>query len=390
MSPPRLALVFYNPTPPGGSELVMAWTIQALRDRARLTVITSGEIDPGRWNPLFGTSLAPRDFDIIRLPIPPFLGRNLRTFMLARHLYMRACRRLAPRFDACFSLQAEMDFGRRALQYVYWPGHRRDVKTLHPRTALGRAYVWFHEEVLGFPGRRLRCALSGFSLEGIRRNATLACSEYTAGMMREFYGIDARVVYPPVPPAGGPRLEWGDREDRFLFLGRLDEDKRPHEAIDILSRVRRRGFPVRLHLVGRPGARGYYRRLRRAVEENGEWVREEGALPRRALEEMRARCRYAINCCPTEGFGIAVAEAVQAGCVTFVLDAGAQREIVGDGRMKYSSPDEGAERIAAVLASRGLQEDLRRLSASWASRFTAERYVGEIRGIVAEFLERRG
>ena len=50
-----------------------------------------------------------------------------------------------------------------------------------------------------------------------------------------------------------------------------------------------------------------------------------------------------------EHFGIAVAEMMQAGCITFIHDSGGQTEIVNLRELRYQTKEEAIEKIIQVL-----------------------------------------
>ena len=88
-----------------------------------------------------------------------------------------------------------------------------------------------------------------------------------------------------------------------------------------------------------------------------------------------------------EPFGMAVAELVTGGCVTFVHNSGGQVEIVGnDERLIYSSPENAVNKILRALRDPDYQASLRSYVASRRNLFTAERFVNRIREVVGDFL----
>jgi hypothetical protein len=87
-----------------------------------------------------------------------------------------------------------------------------------------------------------------------------------------------------------------------------------------------------------------------------------------------------------EHFGMAPAEMVRAGMIVWVPRGGGQVEIVGDEPpLSFGTDEDAIEKIQAVLASPAEQERLRAYLKTQAERFGTERFVREVRDIVATF-----
>jgi len=207
-------------------------------------------------------------------------------------------------------------------------------------------------------------------------NLTLVNSNWSREVFRARYGVLARTVYPPVPvPA--PGLPWEAREPGFVCIGRIAPVKELDRVLDIVGAVRRQVPAVRLHLVGTAEDAAYHRHVARRARAEGATLYEN--LSREALGALLARQRYGIHGMRDEHFGMAPAEMVAAGCIVWVPDSGGQVEIVGDARLTYGSVEEAVARILAVLRAPAEQGALREHLAAMATRFSAERFVREIR-----------
>ena len=113
---PRVAVVHQQLLPGGGSEVGAMWTLQALADEYRATLITMGRPDIAALNRSCGTAVDEGRIEVRALPIPPGLRRRfdaLRGVRLDRY-----CRRHAGEFDVMVSAYNVMDFGRPGIQIV--------------------------------------------------------------------------------------------------------------------------------------------------------------------------------------------------------------------------------------------------------------------------------
>jgi glycosyltransferase involved in cell wall biosynthesis len=91
-------------------------------------------------------------------------------------------------------------------------------------------------------------------------------------------------------------------------------------------------------------------RLRARAPDNAEL---RGWVPQDELERLLARASVYVQASWHEGFGMAVAEAMLAGCVPVVRDTGAMPEVVGDAgvRIAGSEPEQIAEGVRRALAA---------------------------------------
>jgi glycosyltransferase involved in cell wall biosynthesis len=169
-------------------------------------------------------------------------------------------------------------------------------------------------------------------------------------------------------------------------------EKRVEAAIEIIHRVRCSGHPeVHLHLVGEIDDSAYGRDLRHLCAKYNDWVFSEGTLAGQSKKRLLARHRYGIHAREKEPFGVAVAELVKAGCITFVPNDGGQVEIVGHDALTYSSPEEATKKILAVLASAELQHSLRKHLSTAGRQFSVEAFQSGFLEATADFLrEQRG
>ncbi len=379
----RVAVVHPSVRPHGGGQSVAAWTLEALRDTCALSLLTWDTVDYEGVNRTFGTSLRPGDFQVHTSPglvrgmagFLPWRGSNLTTSLLIRQL--QQLDRLA-RYDVIVGTHDEMDFGRRGIQYVHYPHAYRSPPATEHR--------WYHRPPGALALYGWLCQrIAPITREGLRRNLTLANSRFIAARVAEVYGMPSVVVHPPVP-GGFPDVPWDAREEGFACLGRLAPVKQLTDAVEIIAGVRARGHAVRLHVIGTPEDRQYETRLRDLARAHADWMTLHVNLPREAMVALVARQKYGLHAQVGEHFGIAVAELVRAGCLTFVARPGGPVEIVGDEpRLTFGSAAEAVERIDDVLCGPDLRDRLRGHLAARRHLYTAERFVREMRRIVEQF-----
>lgn len=376
MSGPRILIAHPFLNPSGGGNAVAAWALQALRDDWHVTFATFGPVDCPALNRSFGTSLRAEDFSV---RIAPAFWRGMlrcsptRSWLLLQCLTMRWARKLdrANRFDVLISTENEADFGRVGIQYVHFPWAylpRPDVELR-----------WFHR-IPGLLGayRGFCLAISGGSAEGLRRNLSLANSEFIAGRIRHAHHMASTVLYPPVP-GGFPAIPWENRVPGIVSLGRMHHVKRWEMAVEIVDLVRERGIDISLTLISHRDQPGYGAQLE-ALASTRPWFRILYNLPRDQMVREVARHRYGLHTMEEEHFGIAPAELQRAGCLTFVHRSGGPMEIVGHHEeLMFGDAEQAADRICRAVRDATLETDLRDFVAQRSDLFSEERFCSQLR-----------
>ena len=143
------------------------------------------------------------------------------------------------------------------------------------------------------------------------------------------------VIHHGVPDPFGPLREDGAPERRALTVGtivmRTLEQKGQRPFVEAAAHLP----DVEFVFVGK-WEDDAIEELRRVAPEN---VRFTGWLPDEELQKTYRRAGVYVQASRHEGFGLAVAEAMLAGCVPVVMDVTAMPEVVGDAGVTISSQD---------------------------------------------------
>jgi glycosyltransferase involved in cell wall biosynthesis len=384
----RVLFVSHDLVPEGGGGLVAAWMLQALLSAYDVTLLTWDVPNYAALDRMYGTSLD-------GLPIGSVVPSRSERWLVnlipddshhqrANYL-LRLVKRLAHTFAAVIGSGFESDFGHPGIQYVHYPyvaqrGRNWTIPGDAPLATCMGALL----------SGRLRpwMLISGYSFERMRHNLTLANSLWSVGEMQEA-GMATELLYAPAPGAF-PDVPWEPRRDAFVCTGRLVPYKRQDWAADTLALVRREWPDLELHICGSAPDAAYNQRLEAAVKAHGSWVQVHRDLSRADLVALLSQCRYGIHACLDEHFGIAPAEMARAGCIPFVHASGGQVEIVDrDPRLCYSTAEDAAGKILAVLRDRALQDELRTAVHRRSDRFTSEAFVAGFLEYVERFLAAR-
>lgn len=333
----------------GGSEARAMVLIEALQKHHDVTLLTGAPFDCGRLNAAYHTGVDDSRLSVRLAPMPERLRFSRGGDALRGAFLDRAAQKLAGGFDLCIGAYNFTSFGRPAIQFVADFSFDDQVRHAFDGVSHGLRGAMQREG----PARALYLSLcvriSGVA--GLPRPApgdvVVANSRWTADLLKVRHGIASRVVYPPVHAAP---VEPGERSGDFIMLGRIAPDKRVLEAIDILSKVRARGHRFDFHIVGDVPDDAYGRMVQAKAGEHADWVRLTGGLWGAEKFAFLGRHSFALHVRRREAFGIAVAEMVKMGLVTFVPSQSAPAEIVGDERLTFADEDHAVERIDALLS----------------------------------------
>lgn len=370
--------------PLGGGEAVVAWTLQALQDIHRVTLLTWEPADLLGLNRVYGTSLNSSTLSV--LSAPQLLRRLFALDPDPQSVYplvalWRIAQFIGWRYDALVHLHGEANFGRRGIQYIHYPFLSEKITAVDAvrepawlALLRGRMAPWL--------------VLSGMRSAAVRANLTLANSQWTAAVYEKFHGVIPQVVYPPVANLSSG-LPSARRPARFLCCGRWGAEKRYEVIIDIVASLRALGHDLGLTIVALPGDTSYRRTVLDRVHASGDWIEVHENLDRNVLVQIIGSHRYGIHAYAQEHFGIAPAEMASGGCIVFVPNDGGQVEIVGgDRRLLWGTPQEAVDRIDAVLRDPELQQSLQTMLVARAQRFGSARFTREMRQVIDDFIDR--
>jgi glycosyltransferase involved in cell wall biosynthesis len=203
----------------------------------------------------------------------------------------------------------------------------------------------------------------------------VANSSAVADRIRRFYGRGAEVVHPPV------RTDFftpgGEREDFFLYVGRLVSYKRPELVVEAF-----RGLDARLLVVGDGHLRA---RLERDAPPNVEFLGEQGD---EALRELYRGARAFVYPAD-EDFGIVMAEVQACGTPVIGLRRGGAVDIVEDGETGWLLETQDPEELRGAITRAAVEELDPAAIRRNAERFGSGRFRDEMRRIVAEAVSGR-
>lgn len=310
---PRVAIVHERFTEYGGSEAVVGELARTWPQARVFAPIVDPAAAPAiahpPWDTVSGTWLS-----------RAYAATGRRSHAPLLPLVPRALRRLPLRggFDAvvvshhAFATQAVFATDAPVIAYVHSPARWAwdpAFRAQEANSIAGRAAL----TALGGLARRTETAAAP------RLTAVVANSRAVADRVRDWWGLPATVVNPPVRLDRFATDPTVPREDFLLFAGRLVPYKRPDLAIRAAQRA-----GLRLVVVGD----GRYRRRLEALA--GPETTFLGAAPDEVLVDMYRRCR-ALLMPGVEDFGIVPVEAMACGTPVLAVGAGGSLDTVVPG-----------------------------------------------------------
>ena len=343
MTTPRVAIVHERFTEFGGSELVVAEFMKTWPDAQVFAPITEPACrrqvlraagrdgtDPGTrgiggsWLDRVYAATGRRSHAPFLPLVPPVLrGLRLRDDVDAVLVSHHA-----------FATQSALATDAPVVAYVHSPA----------RWAWDRTFR--DQEIASRTGRLALSVLGGLARRGERRAAprlthVIANSRAVATRVQDWWGLPSSVVHPPVRIDRFTVAPSIDREDFYLFAGRLVPYKRPDLAIRAAQRA-----GCRLMILGDGRFRDHLKSIA------GPETTFLGAAADDVLQDMYRRCR-ALLMPGVEDFGIVPVEAMACGTPVLALGAGGALDTVVPGVTGMhveAGPDELViEQLAAAM-----------------------------------------
>ncbi|MFQ5606117.1 MAG: glycosyltransferase, partial [bacterium] len=230
--------------------------------------------------------------------------------------------------------------------------------------------------------------LFNYDVQRVRKNLSIFNSELTREQFQKLYGeSSAEVIHPPVLMDASYRRNFADREDGFVYSGRVVRDKNLHGMIEFIQRVRASGADLHFHIVGPILDEAYQNELRRKYP--FDWVTFEGNKNRTQLSEILGRHKYAIQARYLEPFGMAAAEACQMGCLTFVPRRCGMAEFIESQALKFADFDDLFHKFTALRQDPERQVGLSQTLSRRFSQFTKQRFQQQIQTVCLQAQEGR-
>lgn len=372
----------------GGSESRVMWLLQTLKDAYDVTLVTTRDVDLVDLNHFYGTAVGRNEITIRCAPVPWFMKNSSGIAGLRGVLYERFTQRIGHEYDLCISAYNLTDWGAPALHFIadfVWdrelvkifdPTPRQGAKLIHQDNFLRRAYLQLCR-LIRKNGKPIASFFDG-------THQLIANSQWSSDQIENKYGyVCDAVVFPPVLSAFRP-VKWKEREYGFVSIGRVAQEKRVEQQIDIMERVRALGHNLHFHIIGEVENDPYGNMIKEKCA-GKPWVHLEGRKVGLEKERLLTKHKFALHTRPHEAFGITVAEYVKAGCIPFLPDSGGQVEVAPFNELQFGSVEDAVLKIDKILRSETLQQTLLQKLETQKNTFSSDRFCSQARQIVDEW-----
>ncbi len=190
----------------------------------------------------------------------------------------------------------------------------------------------------------------------------LANSKFTSNRIKEEWGRESSVLYPPVE-----LKRPGDKEEQVLSVGRFSFEKRYEEVVRLAEAMPAMKFII----CGALYDRAYYEKIA-TLAASRENILLKPDVPDAELGLLLAKSRFFLHAMRNEDFGIALVEAMSCGCIPVVHRSGGPEEIIGDEALTFNEIGEVPSIISSVA---GREEKISAMMVQKASEFSYENFV---------------
>ncbi|EWG08119.1 MAG: group 1 glycosyl transferase [Candidatus Aramenus sulfurataquae] len=209
--------------------------------------------------------------------------------------------------------------------------------------------------------------------EEARKAYIIANSWYSANLIKEAYGAEAKkVIYPPVDVEFYRNAFSESKEPFFLSIGRIERGKSLENAVRLSAISGVKGV-----IVGSLGDKGYLNYLRGLSGKLRAPVEFLVNLPREELLEVMKRASVYFHPTVGEHFGIPIVEAMSAGLIPIVPKESGGQEVVPE--FSYTTLEEASSLLKQLLnADAGLRREMSKRAEDFSSAKFKSRLYDEI------------
>jgi len=326
------ALDFY-----GGAEFVAAVIVNTLaKNGYEVELFVNKEVDQKKTEEILGERISSSVKTIVK---PTFLQpRGMLDFyqtMLRSLAFESKCDILIDTYSNCV-------FPWTDICYIHFPYLNRYsfrpqfpyLKSPHLTQVMGLPYVLFEKNFQNYNGKLL-----------------LANSHYTAEAIRESSGINAEILYPPVPSSFFSRdsedLNKRPRKNLVVTVSRFSVDK----GLEKIPHIAKLTDPnINFAIIGLVQDENVLRSVLRSVNKLGlgNRVKVFTNISKRDMKMILNSAKLYLHTTVGEHFGISIVEAMAMGCIPIVHNSGGVKEFVPM-NYRYENVYDAAQKIEKVI-----------------------------------------
>lgn len=241
----------------------------------------------------------------------------------------------------------------------------------------------------------LRKNVSSFEIAKVNLSKSIFCnSEFTKEIIDKTYGVKSTVIYPPVKPIKASIKEKKNTiitVGRFQPFGNNDDFKKIGFMIKVFKKIKLDGWKFIIVTSVKQEYEKEFEKIEKEISENVQILKNasrsevEDAYKEAKIYWHAAGYGEDLEKNPerAEHFGISTAEAMSAGCVPVVINAGGQSEIVDNSTgFLWNSENELMEFTKKLTADSSLREKLGKEAEKKANEFSIEKFYKKLESII--------
>ena len=227
----------------------------------------------------------------------------------------------------------------------------------------------------------------------IKNSTVLTNSKYSRDVIQKIFGIDAKIVYPPVDIEvfrnkvllqSRLRSLCPKSKDLIIVISRFNPTKKIENAIKVARLLKAQGIGSGMKIVGNLTKEGfaYFSYLKEMVKKYGlkDYVTFEVNVEFKRLLTLMRKSKVYFHTLPGEPFGISTVEAMSAGLIPVVPDLGGHTEFVPQ-KYHFHTFQDAVYRVSAGLGAPFSE----RISLSNAvMRFSVGNYIAQFQRVVED------
>lgn len=334
----------------GGTEVATMHLVEALKDDFEIYLITRGGWSFKELNEISDTNILETDIKLLYMPIKGLFA-NTTGGAIWYAFFLRYCRFIGRKYDLRISVARTIGWKLPAVHFLsdvtwnYQLNKRFGENSMHKH--------WVKRAIFVF-GKKL-AGKSSYHLHS--KDIFVANSQWTAQISKPYTTTSPIVIYPAVI-ASFKDVDWADRKNEFVCMGRISPEKKIEDSIKIIEQVRASGYNIGLTIFGAFDNSNYSQFIIKLVQDRP-WVRTSGPIYGNIKSVTIPTFKYGINACTREAFGISTAELIKAQIIVFVPSEGAQSEIVEENNLIFDNIQDAVNKIIKVLNSEEEQQIIR-------------------------------
>ena len=365
----RIVLVHPRMSVMGGGERVAIHSIKEALREGHEVYLACERFDVDAFEDFFGVQGL---FKNVRLlTYPPFRPRIRRAVLYQRLIYhqlrLRSIVSKRRGFDLILNtaeVANQPAVRLPAVQYCYFPEYFSHMES----NALPRLWEMYYLPARVFYHSRVS-----------HIDRLLAVSDFTRHIVKEKWGRDSTILYPPCPVDLYDNLNL-PKENLVITVGRMAPEKR----MELFSEIAWRLPDVKFVIIGSiaPGKESYYYKLRATAPANVSFA----VSPLRKVRDILGRAKAYVHSAHDEHFGITIVEAMAGGCVPIVHNSGGPREIVTENvGYKWNEVDEAVQQVSNVIEKDEPRKELSKAAEFRSKQFGSDVFESSLANVLREY-----